>query len=107
MSGIISFSVVPDSLLFDAPSLALAAILLVMSSRNLDCAEFMNALPDVCFPIPFKQNEVSLDMVRVDDCLQTFEKISVNVSNKRKLQDTYEESGSSYSPVGVEGIYPL
>ena len=92
----IIFFKVPDSLLFDAPLLALAAILLVMSTRNLDCLELMNALPDISFPIPFQQNEVSLDMLRVDDCLQTFEKITVdNVNNdKRKFQDTCGEEVS-------------
>ena len=79
----IIFFKVPDSLLFDAPSLALAAILLVMSTRNLDCVELMNALPEICFPIPFQQNEVSLDMLRVDDCLQTFETMSIISASSR------------------------
>ena len=80
-----------------------------MSTRNLDCLELMNALPDICFPIPFQQNEVSLDMLRVDDCLQTFEKITVNNvnNNKRKFQEACGEEVSSHSPVGVDGVHPL
>ena len=79
-----------------------------MSSRNLDCVELMNALPDICFPFSQLQNEVSLDMLRVDDCLQTFEKISVtHVSNKRKLQEACGEESLSHSPVGVDALHPL
>mmetsp|Transcript_10096 Transcript_10096/g.9795 ORF Transcript_10096/g.9795 Transcript_10096/m.9795 type:complete len:316 (-) Transcript_10096:238-1185(-) len=88
----------PKSLLFTPCTVAIAALILSFSISHMDCTEWLNSIPNFCFPSIDNGSSLNPKLFDIDECLIAFKKIDMVYFNMEKKQTSSCKKRSRHPP---------